>query len=221
MNVNNEKPRFPEGIYGITDLRLSRGRSNEQVVREMIAGGIKIIQYRAKGSNISLRRMYEECLSIRVLTRNAGVLFILNDHADIACLVDADGVHVGQDDLPVAAVRELIGNHKLVGLSTHNPEQAQGAVEQGADYIGVGPVYTTHTKTDAIDPVGLEYVDYVTRHIPIPFTAIGGIKTENIQEVVAHGARTVCLVSEIVGAPNIAEKVKELNQVLGRQAHSR
>ena len=180
----------------------------------MIAGGIGIIQYRAKGPGISQRRILDECRRIRDLTREAGVVFIVNDHADIARLVDADGVHVGQDDLPVSAVRALIGENKLIGLSTHSPEQAKSALEQGADYIGVGPVYATRTKSDACDPVGLAYVDHAARHVPLPFVAIGGIKSQNIEEVVTHGAKTVCLVSEIVGAADIAATVRQLNATI-------
>jgi len=214
MNQNKLKPVFPPGIYGITAEEFAQGRSNEQVVRAMIAGGIRIIQYRAKGPGVSHRRILEECRRIRDLTHEAGVLFIVNDHADIALLADADGVHVGQDDLPVADVRALIGENKLVGLSTHTPEQAKSALDQGADYIGVGPVYATQTKPDACDPVGLNYVSYAAQHIPLPFVAIGGIKTHNIQEVAAHGAKTICLVSEIVGAADIAATVRQLNEQL-------
>lgn len=210
----NNKPMLPPGIYGITAEEFAHGRSNEQVVRAMIAGGIRVVQYRAKGPGVSQRRILRECRRIRDLTREAGVLFIVNDRADIALLVDADGVHVGQDDLPVADVRALIGEDKLVGLSTHNPEQAKYALDQGADYIGVGPVYATRTKSDAGNPVGLTYVSYAAQHIPLPFVAIGGIKTHNIQEVASHGAKTVCLVSEIVGATDIAAMVRQLNEQL-------
>lgn len=208
------KPTLPPGIYGITAAAFSNGRSNEVVVREMIAGGCKVIQYRAKGSDISNRRKLEECRVIRDLTREAEVMFIINDHPDIACLVDADGVHVGQDDLPVNAVRSLIGQEKIIGLSTHNPEQARQAVALGADYIGVGPVFATHTKADVGPVAGLDYVSYVAQHIALPFAAIGGIKIDNIQQVVAKGAKTVCLLTEIVGAADIRGMVAALNQLV-------
>jgi len=213
---NTNKPVLPSGVYGITAEEFARGRSNEQVVRAMIAGGIRIIQYRAKGPGVSQRRILEECYRIRDLTGEAGVLFIINDHADIAILTDADGVHVGQDDLPVAEVRSLIGEDKLIGLSTHSPDQAKRALDQGADYIGVGPVYATRTKSDACDPVGLSFVSYVAQHIALPFTAIGGIKCHNIQEVAAHGAKSICLVSEIAGATDIVATVRQLNEQIER-----
>lgn len=207
---NNRKPVFPQGIYGITAEKFSKGRSNIEVVQQMIAGGIGIIQYREKRPHKSFAEMLSECKAIRALTREAGVLFIINDYADIAQLVDADGVHVGQDDFPVSEVRRLIGPHKLIGLSTHNPEQADAAVAAGADYIGVGPLYATQTKDDVCAPVGLSYLDYVVKHSPLPFVAIGGIKEHNLAEVVAHGAKTLCLVTEIVGSDDIAATARRL-----------
>lgn len=204
------KPVFPDGLYGITAERFSMGRRNLEVVRDMIAGGVKIIQYREKRPHKSFRQMLDECRAIGALAREAGVVFIVNDYVDIALLTDADGVHVGQDDLPVPEVRRLIGPDKLIGLSTHTPEQAREAREMGADYIGVGPIFATRTKEDVCDPVGFSYLEHAARHSRLPFVAIGGIKRHNIEEVVQRGARTVCLVTEIVGAEDIAGRVKEL-----------
>ena len=137
---NMNKPTFPQGIYGITAEKFSKGRSNIEVVQQMIAGGIGIIQYREKRPHKSFAEMLSECKAIRTLTREAGVLFIINDYADIAQLVDADGVHVGQDDFPVPEVRRLIGPHKLIGLSTHSPEQAEAAIAAGADAFITGEI---------------------------------------------------------------------------------
>lgn len=203
--------KFPEGIYGITAEKFSRGRSNVEVVKEMIRGGIRIVQYREKHKEKSIRDIYEECRMIRKTTRDHGVLFIVNDFLDIALLTDADGVHVGQDDLPVEAVRRLMGN-KIVGVSTHSPAQAEAAVAAGADYIGVGPIFETRTKENVCDPVGLTYLEYAVAHVPIPFVAIGGIKEHNIHDVVSRGARTVCLVTEIVGAEDITGMVRRLTE---------
>ena len=208
------KPALPPGIYGITAEKFSQGRTTAQVVQAMIDGGIGIIQYREKRPAKSFATMLAECQEIRRLTREAGVLFIVNDYADIAMLVDADGVHVGQDDLPVSAVRKLIGGDKLIGLSTHNPEQAAAAVTAGADYIGVGPIFATTTKEDVCLPVGLEYLDRVVRTCPLPFVAIGGIKEQNIGQIIQRGAKTVCLVTEIVGAGDIAATVRRLQQLM-------
>ena len=204
------KPSLPAGLYGITAEKFSGGRSNIEVVRQMIAGGIPLIQYREKRPYKSFAVMLEECRIIRDLTRQAGVLFIINDYPDIAQLIDADGVHVGQDDFPVSEVRKLIGPDKLIGLSTHEPAQAEAAVRDGADYIGVGPLYRTQTKDDVCAPVGLGYLDYVVKNICLPFVAIGGIKEHNLDQVLRHGARSICLVTEIVGAADIAATVRNL-----------
>jgi thiamine-phosphate pyrophosphorylase len=213
MNTSpKNKPFLPEGIYGITAEKFSKGRTNIEVVEAMIAGGLKIVQYREKRPDKSHRRMLAECRRIRDLTRAAGVLFIVNDYVDIAMLAEADGVHVGQDDLPVSDVRRLVGRDKLIGLSTHSIDQARRAVDEGADYIGVGPIYSTQTKEDVCDPVGLAYLDAVKREVPLPVAAIGGIKAHNIAEVFRHGAKTICLVTEIVESDDIAAKIKELHQ---------
>jgi thiamine-phosphate pyrophosphorylase len=202
---------FSTGIYGITAEKFSRGRDNVAVVKEMIAGGVAMIQYREKHDQKSFRAMYEECLAIRRLTRESGIPFIVNDYLELAMLVDADGVHVGQDDLPVAAVRQIVGD-KIIGLSTHGPDQARAAVEAGVTYIGAGPIFATQTKDDVCDPVGLDYLKHVIRNIPLPAVAIGGIKLHNIDQVIEQGARLICLVTEIVGADDIAGTVRQLKR---------
>jgi len=204
---------LPKGIYGITGEKFSRGRSNVEVVAAMIRGGVRVVQYREKHRDKSIREMFEECLEIRELTRKHGVLFIVNDFVDIALLTDADGVHVGQDDLPIREVRRLVG-HRIVGVSTHSPDQAQAAVRAGADYIGVGPIYATRTKEDVCDPVGLSYLEHAAANVTIPFVAIGGIKEHNIREVVARGAESVCMVTEIVGAEDIEATVRRLTEAM-------
>ncbi|ACV62540.1 thiamine-phosphate pyrophosphorylase [Desulfofarcimen acetoxidans DSM 771] len=202
-------------IYGITAEEYSLGRSNLEVVSMMIDSGIKLIQYREKEKKT--REKYEECLKIREMTRQVGVAFIVNDHVDLALLVDADGVHLGQDDLPPEQVRQLVGEQMLIGLSTHCPEQADAAVKAGVDYIGVGPIFATRTKKDVCDPVGLEYLEYVADNIRLPFVAIGGIKEHNLAEVSSRGARCVALVTEIVGAGDIRGKVSALKAILSRK----
>lgn len=209
------KHSLPHGVYGITSEAHSRQRSNLEVATAMIAGGIRVIQYREKSATKSARRMLEECRAIRRLTRAAGTLLIVNDHVDIALLVEADGVHVGQDDLPVAEVRKLVGPGMLIGLSTHSPEQARQAYREGADYIGVGPIFATRTKADVVDPVGLACLEYVVSHVPLPAVAIGGITSRNLKQVIDRGARSVCMVSEIVGAEDIAATVRQLNALIG------
>ena len=162
--------------------------------------------------------MLEECRLLRRLTQEAGATFIVNDHIDIAMLVDADGVHVGQDDLPVPEVRRLLGPDKIIGLSTHSPEQARAAVLAGADYIGVGPIFATQTKEDVCAPVGFSYLEWVVANISLPFVAIGGIKEHNIGEVAGRGAKCCALVSELVGAPDIAARVRAVRAAMHARA---
>lgn len=200
------------GLYGLTAEKFSLGRSSEEVVQAMLDAGIRLIQYREK--NTKMGKKLKECLTLRELTRNAGAAFIVNDDIDLALLVEADGVHVGQEDLPVAAVRRLVGEKMAIGLSTHAPAEARAAREDGADYIGVGPIFATRTKDDVCAPVGLGYLDFVVREMDMPFVAIGGIKEHNLAEVAAHGARCIALVTEIVAAPDIRERVRRLNALL-------
>ena len=198
---------FP--IYGITAEAMSNGRDNMTVVKAMLEAGIKFIQYREK-EKTGLAR-YEECLKLKKLTAEYGAAFIIDDFVDLAIAVDADGVHIGQDDLPVPAVRKLLGPDKIIGLSTHSPEQLEQANEIAdlIDYIGCGPVYATNTKKTAV-PVGLEYVKYATEHAKMPFVAIGGIKEHNIHEVYNAGATTIAVVSDITSADDIVDKISKL-----------
>lgn len=204
---------IPEGIYGITGDNFAHGRSNLECVKAMIEGGIKIIQYRDKTK--SIKEKTKEAREIRELCKKHGVIFIVNDHVDIALLVDADGVHIGQDDMSPADVRKLVGDDKIIGLSTHSEEQGMKAfLDPDVDYIGVGPIFPTTTKDTA--PVGLEYLEYAVKNLHLPFTAIGGIKEHNIHEIISRGAKNICLVSDIVGATDIAEKVKYLQSLMNK-----
>jgi len=206
--ILSTKKSLPSGIYGITFERFSNGRSNIEVVQEMIKANIKVIQYREKDK--SFKEMYKEAKILREMTKKAGVLFIVNDHVELAMMVDADGVHIGDDDWPLKEVRKLVGEDKIIGLSTHSKDQALRAVELGADYIGVGPIYDTETKDYAT--VGIEYLEFVAQNISIPFVAIGGIKEHNIKEVIDAGARSVALVTEITQAKDIVKKVKSIEK---------
>lgn len=199
-------------LYAITDDTLSLNRPVITVVKQLLDAGIRIIQYREK--NKSSNMMLEDCMKIKELTEEANACFIVNDHVDIALCCNADGIHLGQDDLPINNVRQLIGKEKIIGISTHSPQQAQRALETGADYIGVGPLYPTKTKKDVCEPVTISYLDWVVSHVTIPFVAIGGIKQHNIQEVIRHGARCCALVSEILSAPNIPLRIQELRQAI-------
>lgn len=202
--------RLPEGIYGIVTEKLCGGRPLLEVAKQMIEGGVRILQYREKEDK-PRGVQYEECCALREMTKRADVLFIVNDWVDLALACEADGVHIGQEDIPPEVVRKLIGKNKMIGLSTHSPRQAQKALESGVvDYIGVGPIFPTQTKIHPEGPVGLSYLEYVVNHIPLPFVAIGGIKEHNIDEVLSRGAKTVCLVTEITQAEDVRAKVEHL-----------
>ena len=198
---------FP--VYGITAEAMSAGRDNLTVVREMLEAGIRCVQYREKTKSGLAR--YEECLQLRQLTRKYNALLIIDDFVDLAIAVDADGVHVGQDDLPPQVVRKLLGNDKIIGLSTHNPQQLEQAnmIKDIIDYIGTGPVYATQTKPGA-KAAGLDYISCASEHSQLPFVAIGGLKAHNVAEVAKRGASCIAVVSEITGAADIQKKIQEI-----------
>lgn len=208
--VNN--PLHAVDLYCLTSEEHSLGRTNPEVVQAMLDADVKLIQYREKDKHSGEK--LRECQVIREMTRKAGALFLVNDDVAVAQAVDADGVHVGQDDLPVPVVRRLIGPDKIIGLSTHCPEQARAAVEAGADYIGVGPIFATKTKKDVCAPVGLEYLEWVAANLTIPFVVIGGIKARNIAEVIRRGASCVAMITEIVGHQDIAGQIRILRQAM-------
>ena len=205
-------PVFPlTDIYALTDANLSLNRPTLEIVDAMLEAGIGIIQYREKHK--SSGAMLEECLAIRERTQKAGCFFIVNDHVDIAMLCKADGVHVGQDDLPVAAIRELMGPDIVIGVSASTQEEARKAIADGADYLGVGAVFSTNTKKDA-SFAGLELLRTLIATSPIPVAAIGGINETTLPEVIQAGAQCLCMVSAITMANNIPEKVARLRTII-------
>ncbi|MBF0452475.1 MAG: thiamine phosphate synthase [Candidatus Magnetomorum sp.] len=206
----NKRNCLDTDIYCLTAEALSCGRSNITVVNEMISAGIKIIQYREKDKS-SLEK-YHECIKIRAMTKANDVTFIINDNIDLALMTHADGVHIGQEDYPIEAVRKITGQDFIIGLSTHSPDQARRAEEAGVDYIGVGPIYNTQTKKNVCAPVGHAYLEYVTENISLPFVAIGGIKEHNLNEIIHRGATCVAMVSEITGADNIGQKIETIRK---------
>ncbi|NLN07408.1 MAG: thiamine phosphate synthase [Firmicutes bacterium] len=199
-------------IYGITCEALSRGRDNLTVVRELLAAGVKIIQYREKAKTI--KEKYAECLAISKMCREAGALFVVNDDEDLALLTGAGAVHVGQDDLPADAVRKLVGPEVIVGVSAGSMEEARDAVARGADYLGVGPIYRTATKEDAGEAVGLALLQTMSRTFTLPLVAIGGITPSNIKEVMRLGAACAAMISALVGAEDIAAAVRAARRSL-------
>ena len=203
---------LPIGVYAITDSKSGKNKKFLEYCEDLLKGGAKIIQYREKKRDLKL--LLEEAKALRELTLKYNATFIVNDYLDIALLSEADGIHIGQDDLPIKDVRKILGENKIIGISTHNPQEAQQAIIDGADYSGVGPIFYTETKEDVCAPVTLEYLDFVNKNIKLPYVAIGGIKENNIDKVLAMGAKSICLVSELVGADNTLETTKRINNII-------
>lgn len=203
---------LPIGVYAITDSKSGKNKKFLEYCEDLLKGGAKIIQYREKKRDLKL--LLEEAKALRELTLKYNAIFIVNDYLDIALLSEADGIHIGQNDLPIKDVRKILGENKIIGISTHNPQEAQQAIIDGADYIGVGPIFYTETKEDVCAPVTLEYLDFVNKNIKLPYVVIGGIKENNIDKVLEMGAKSICLVSELVGADNTLETTKRINDII-------
>jgi len=202
-------------LYGIVDLGYVVERNVELVTSQLVAGGVDLLQLRAKGH--SKPEIANLVLAMLPITKLAGVPLIVNDHPDLLRDVAADGCHVGQEDFGVAEARDLAGRPCIVGKSTHSLEQAGSAQQEGADYIGFGPLFPTATKPSAV-AVGLGQLDVLHRTIDLPVFCIGGVKLENLREVVHAGARRVCLVSDLVCALDVqahTAAVKVLLRELG------
>ncbi len=180
-------------------------------VASALKGGVDIVQLREK--NMTANKIIELGKKIKILCAEYGATFIVNDRVDIAYILKADGVHLGQEDVNIKSARQILGNNAIVGISTHAVEQAEKAVEDGADYIGVGPVFATPTKPKR-KSVGLEYVKWVSENIKIPAFAIGGIDLTNVQDVVNCGAKKIAVVRAIINSQNPEKAAREFLKVL-------
>jgi thiamine-phosphate pyrophosphorylase len=199
-------------LYLVTDAGLARGRTHHEIVQAAIRGGVTVVQYREKSA--STRRMIEEARELRDLCRARGIPFIVNDRVDVALAADADGVHVGQNDMPASLARKLIGRDKILGVSAENVAQARAAVTDGADYIGASPIFATPTKPDAPPPMGVQGLQELTRACTIPIVAIGGLNATNAASMIRAGAAGVAVISAIVNAEDVARAARELKQVV-------
>lgn len=209
--MSTAKP-FDPSIYVITDSRLSRGRSAHEVVREATSGGATCIQLREK--ELTTREYYDLALRIRELTLAEGITFIVNDHLDVALAVEADGVHLGTDDLPAGAARSIIPPSMVLGVTARSLEHALEYEQAGATYLGVGAVYATGTKGNTGTPIGLDGLAGICREIKIPVVGIGGIDASRAGAVIEAGASGVAVVSAVVSAPDIAAATRELVSVV-------
>ena len=196
-------------LYPVTCESLSAGRSNVEVLKGLIAGGAKAVQLRDKEA--SPGDLYRKAVTFREMTTKAGMLFIVNDYVDIALAVKADGVHLGQDDMPPEAVRSIAPD-LIIGVSTHSLDQALIAQAAGADYINVGPIYPTGTKEVAVKVMGPEAVTNIGSKVDIPFTVMGGIKEHNMDELLERGAKRFAMVTAVTEAEDIGEAVRKMRE---------
>jgi thiamine-phosphate pyrophosphorylase len=199
-------------VYVLTDRGLSKGRSEQEVVRAAIAGGATAIQLRWKIG--SLREAIEVGRDLRQMCRDSGVMFVVNDRVDLAMMLEADAVHLGDEDLPVPEARGIVGDGMVIGYSPSTLVDALQGERLGADYLGVGPVYGTSTKSDAGEAVGTRRITAVCRSVSIPVVGIGGINAENARPVIDAGAVGVAVISSVVGAADIREATRRLSRAV-------
>ena len=203
------KTKTIRGLYALLDTSFVEPALMATVAEKVMAGGCRLLQLRAK--DVPARTLLKTARELREITRKKGATFILNNRVDLALLAGADGVHLGQLDLPVKEARELLGEDSIIGLSTHNPEEVLKAEELAArgyvDYISFGPVFATKTKEDAEPVVGVDGLREARALTRLPITAIGGITEEDLPSIMEAGADAVAMVSEILLSEEIAEKV--------------
>jgi thiamine-phosphate pyrophosphorylase len=205
-----------KGYYFITDSKLSRA-GNESDVLSAVSCGVRVVQYRNK--NAETREMYQEAMRLGEICRDLGSIFLINDRIDIALAAGADGVHLGQSDMPCPAARRLLGPDKVIGVTVHNLAEALEAQSVGADYLGVSPIFQTATKPDAGKPAGIRLIEEIQREVDIPLIAIGGINHDNAPEVVRAGADGLCAISCVVAKENVREEISKFQEIF--KAHGR
>jgi thiamine-phosphate pyrophosphorylase len=194
-------------LYAVLDPEQTKGRSPESVLRELLEGGVTILQLRVK--TMAPREFFELARRVRTETRAHGCKLIVNDRVDIALACDANGVHLGQEDLPLTSGRKLMAE-KMVGISTHDIGQAKEAEQSGADYIGFGPMFGTTTKATGYSARGVEMLRQVRAAVKLPIVAIGGINEQNVRQVWQAGADSAAIISDILGADDVAAKISRI-----------
>ncbi|MDR1222525.1 MAG: thiamine phosphate synthase [Tannerella sp.] len=203
---------FDLSLYLVTDRSLSLGRPLECVVEEAVQGGVSIVQLREK--NCSSREFYELAVRLKKCLKPYHIPLIINDRLDIALACDAEGLHIGQRDIPYNIARKLFGKDKIIGLSVESVQDAQDANETDVDYIGISPVFGTPTKTDTACPLGLDGVRAISKISRHPNVAIGGINHTNATEIIKSGANGISVVSAIMSAGSPREAAAELRRIV-------
>ncbi|HUM82134.1 MAG TPA: thiamine phosphate synthase [Methanothrix sp.] len=199
-----------KGYYFITDSLLSRA-GNRSDVHAAVSSGVEVVQYRNK--NADTREMYLEALELARICRAGGSLFLINDRLDVALAVEADGVHLGQTDMPCTRARKLLGREKVIGVTVHNLAEAMQAEEEGADYLGVSPIFSTSTKKDAGRPAGIRLIEEIREQVSLPLVAIGGINHSNAPEVIRAGADCLCAISCVVAEENVSGRIRRFQEL--------
>jgi thiamine-phosphate pyrophosphorylase len=205
--MNPARPHSLSGLYIILDPSVCPARPLVEVLTAAAEAGASLFQYRNKTT--SMKEAYVEALALRQAAAKAGVLFIVNDRCDLALAVDADGVHLGQGDLPLDLARKVMGPDKLIGISTHNPDQVREATAGKPDYLGFGPIFKPGSKQDHDPVVGLKGLRAMRSLTSLPVFAIGGIQIDQVGEVMNAGANGVAVISAILKAPDIGHIVRE------------
>jgi len=202
-------------LYLVTDSGLSK-KGTLSDVRNAVEAGCRIVQYREKSR--STKQMVEEASLIKEICRGKAI-FLVNDRIDVAMAVDADGVHIGQNDMPISIARQLLGSGKIIGLTVHDLREALEAEREGADYVGLSPIFGTSTKKDAGEGIGPERIREVKDALSIPIVTIGGINKENCVSVVRGGADSLVAISAIVCSDDVKRETKDLIEIIGRTKH--
>lgn len=199
-------------LYVVTDRRISHGLSEAEVARLAYAGGAEVVQLRMKTEDA--KEMLEQAKIIKEYADEYNKIFIVNDRVDIAMLSGADGVHLGQGDIPVHEARKLTGEDMIIGVTVHNVNEAIVAMNDGADYVGVGSIFTTSTKPDAPQGLGLGAIFEIKKAVNIPVVAIGGINRGNIQDIIRAGADSVAVASAVVAQGDVEAAAHELRDLI-------
>ena len=199
-------------LYLVTDRGLARGRSTLEIVKAAVKGGTTCVQLREK--ECSTREFIEQAASIKDFLRSRSVPLIINDRVDVALAIDADGVHLGQTDMPLATAKKILADAMIIGISAESLEDAIEAEKGGADYLGVSPIYVTPTKTDTAPPLGLEGLRAIRQAVNLPLVGIGGLNQANSASVIQNGADGVAVVSAIVAAANPTAAAGDIRRVI-------
>ncbi len=209
-----KKQEIDYSLYFVTDRALSLGRTHLEIIEAAVEGGVTLVQLREK--ELDSRRFYEEALAIKKFLDARGIPLIINDRIDIALAVDAKGVHLGQEDLPIAVARKILGHEKIIGISVFTPEEAREAERMGADYLGLSPIFLTGTKPELVRQIGFEGIDPIRRTTKVPLVGIGFMNETTVFEAICRGLDGVAVVSAICAKDDVGAAARLLKGEIKR-----